>query len=236
VVGDFQRLEFVGDKILGLVIADLLYDCYPAWEEGRLTQESSVLVRNKGPLAEIARKLGLGDFLIMGRGEESLGLRDDNKVLSDAMEALLGALWIDTHHNYAFMQQFIQTHWSALDLLPTVRYEQLIQILHHVDMPTYDKVAQLKQYLQQHLEVPILNQFLLALVAHSGSGEEEALSEVVATVLEKGVTQDALNTALTAQLSDCWNCSPPYVDLLLRHTADPNTRKNSSDFSLLRQY
>jgi ribonuclease-3 len=107
-IGDFQRLEFIGDRVLNLVISGLLLKFNPTWSEGRLTQKLAQYTNNNGPLAHVARRLHLGDFLIMGVGEErNNSARENVKVLSDAMEALIGALWLDTNENYEFIKEFI---------------------------------------------------------------------------------------------------------------------------------
>lgn len=89
-----ERLEFLGDAVLGLVVAQWLYEREPTANEGRLTRLRSVLVR-KETLAGIARSLDLGRHLVMGRGEEQAGGRDREANLANACEALIGALFLD---------------------------------------------------------------------------------------------------------------------------------------------
>lgn len=89
-----ERLEFLGDSVLGFVIAERLYQKFTEADEGVLSRLRATLV-NQTSLANIARKLNLGDYLILGSGElKSGGYRRDS-ILSDAMEALIGALLID---------------------------------------------------------------------------------------------------------------------------------------------
>ncbi|MCY4653522.1 MAG: ribonuclease III [Dehalococcoidia bacterium] len=89
-----ERLEFLGDSVLDLVVAEELTRRFPDRPEGALTQMRSSLV-DKAALAELGRKLDLGKWLVMGKGEEEIGgaARDSN--LADAFEALLGALFLD---------------------------------------------------------------------------------------------------------------------------------------------
>ena len=89
-----QRLEFLGDAVLGLVLTHGLYERFPDSEEGPLTKSRAKLV-NRTTLAEHGRALGLGEQLIMGRGEEASGGRDRDSALADAFEAVLGALYLD---------------------------------------------------------------------------------------------------------------------------------------------
>jgi ribonuclease-3 len=89
-----ERLEFLGDSILGFVIAQKLYDAFPDASEGALSRLRASLV-NQDSLASLARKHSLGDYLILGSGElKSGGFRRDS-ILSDALEAIIGALFID---------------------------------------------------------------------------------------------------------------------------------------------
>ncbi len=89
-----ERLEFLGDALLGLVIAAELYRLYPNAPEGELTQLRSALVRGDS-LVRIAESLGLGDYLLLGQGEETSGGRHRNSNLAGAAEALLGAVFLD---------------------------------------------------------------------------------------------------------------------------------------------
>ncbi|HEU4760448.1 MAG TPA: ribonuclease III [Dehalococcoidia bacterium] len=89
-----ERLEFLGDAVLGLVVSEKLYRDYPALSEGHLSQIRSLLVR-WDTLAEAARRIDLGDFLILGRGEELSGGRGRPSNLAGALEALIGAAFLD---------------------------------------------------------------------------------------------------------------------------------------------
>jgi ribonuclease-3 len=89
-----QRLEFLGDAVLGLVLTQKLYEQFPGSDEGPLTKARAKLV-NRKTLAERARALGLGAHLILSRGEEASGGRERASALADAYEALLGAIFLD---------------------------------------------------------------------------------------------------------------------------------------------
>jgi ribonuclease-3 len=89
-----ERLEFLGDAVLDLVIARALYERFPEAPEGTLTRYKSALV-NEQALAALARSLHLGDYLILGRGEEETQGRAKPSILSDALEAVLGATYLD---------------------------------------------------------------------------------------------------------------------------------------------
>src|SRR3977135_1427803 len=89
-----QRLEFLGDAVLQLVLTRELYEKFPAFGEGPLTKARAKLV-NRRSLAEKGRSLKLGDQLILTRGEEAHGGRERPSALADAFEAVLGAIFLD---------------------------------------------------------------------------------------------------------------------------------------------
>jgi ribonuclease III len=92
--GDNERLEFLGDAVLGLVVADALFKLHSEWHEGELTRVRAQLVSRKH-LAEVAKAIGLGSYLRVSRGEDRSGLRNKTTVLSNSMEAVIAALFLD---------------------------------------------------------------------------------------------------------------------------------------------
>ena len=102
-----ERLEFLGDAVIGSVVARELYDMHPTWSEGQLTQARTAIVRGD-TLAALARRLRLGDYLCFGKGEEESGgrLRDSN--LAGALEAVAGALLLD--QGYDAVRLFVAAH------------------------------------------------------------------------------------------------------------------------------
>jgi len=92
---DNERLEFLGDAVLGFIVSDLLYRTYPNMNEGDMTRLRSKLV-DESKLATFARQFHLGDRLYLGHGEKLFGGRDKDKILGDAFEAYLGALYLDS--------------------------------------------------------------------------------------------------------------------------------------------
>ncbi|MCG0274646.1 MAG: ribonuclease III [Thermosediminibacteraceae bacterium] len=89
-----QRLEFLGDAVLELVISEWIYNCYPDYTEGELTKLRASLVCEES-LAYLSRQLTLGDFLIIGKGEEISGGRKKDSILADTFEAVVGAMYLD---------------------------------------------------------------------------------------------------------------------------------------------
>jgi ribonuclease-3 len=89
-----ERLEFLGDSVLGVIVTETLYRRYPDLAEGQLAKLRAAVV-NMRALADVSRTLGLGEFIRLGRGEESTGGRDKSSILADGLEALIGAVYID---------------------------------------------------------------------------------------------------------------------------------------------
>ncbi len=92
---NYERLEFMGDALLGVVIACYLYERFPSEDEGRLTRLRSTLVRQDS-LAAIAKDLKLGEHLVLGSGEMKSGGHRRESILADAVEALIGAIYLDS--------------------------------------------------------------------------------------------------------------------------------------------
>lgn len=105
-----QRLEFLGDAVLQLVLTQKLYEQFPAFDEGPLTKARAKLV-NRRTLAEHARALRIGAHLILSRGEETSGGRERASALADAFEALLGAIFLDDGFDAA--REFILREFDA---------------------------------------------------------------------------------------------------------------------------
>jgi ribonuclease-3 len=89
-----ERLELVGDALLGLVVADLIYRSHPEMAEGEMARLRSSVV-DKAALADVARSLGLGNYIKLGKGEEASGGRDKHSLLADTLEAVIGAVFLE---------------------------------------------------------------------------------------------------------------------------------------------
>jgi len=103
-----ERLEFLGDSVLGMLVADYLYRTFPDRPEGELTRMRADMVCEK-TLAEVAVGLGLGQHLLLGKGEEQSGGRNRNSILADAVESVIAACYLDggMEAAIAFVQKFI---------------------------------------------------------------------------------------------------------------------------------
>ncbi len=106
-----ERMEFLGDAVLGLIIADILYQKYPDSNEGDLQKKRASVV-NRGALAKLMRNLGLAHFIRMGKGDEISGCRDRDSILADTLEAIIAAIYIDSGFRTAY--SVIEKHFSDL--------------------------------------------------------------------------------------------------------------------------
>ena len=103
-----ERLEFLGDAVLGWVVADLAYRQEDDLDEGKLTDLRKAIV-NADALAKVAEELGVGDALLLGKGEAAAGGRQKRSILSDAFEAIIGAVYLDggAEVGYEFVQRLL---------------------------------------------------------------------------------------------------------------------------------
>ena len=129
---DNQRLEFLGDAVLQYLMSDRLYRRHPGDREGALTHRRALLVC-EASLSQIAQKLGIGEALVMDRGEEQTGGRTKPSVLCDAMEAVLAAVYLDGGMDAA--RDVVERCWPGED---------------EVSRPMQDSKGQLQEVLQKN--------------------------------------------------------------------------------------
>lgn len=134
---DNERLEFLGDSVLNLVVSEHLYHRYPAYDEGKLTKLKSSLV-NRRYLLFWAKKLSLGDYLLISEEEEVAGGRQRASLLSNALEALIGAIYQDQDWDKAkkFILGQISTLKGARKVDHKSRLQELIQKKYKI-LPEY---------------------------------------------------------------------------------------------------
>jgi ribonuclease III len=139
---NYERLEFLGDSILGCVIAGALYDRFPQLSEGDLTRLRATLVRRE-TLAKLARQLNLGDCLELGSGELKSGGFDRDSILADALEAVFGAIYKDSDFStardiisrlYRPLLEGVDPHSILKD--PKTRLQEFLQ-KQSLDTPAY---------------------------------------------------------------------------------------------------
>jgi ribonuclease-3 len=142
-----ERLEFLGDSVLGIVITDNLYRAHPDLPEGQLAKMRSAVV-NARALAVVARELHLGEYLRLGKGEESTGGRDKSSILADTVEAVIGAIYLSSGLDAArtfVMSQFGDLMTEAESLGAGLDWKTSLQELSAelgVGVPTYSITEQ----------------------------------------------------------------------------------------------
>ena len=127
-----ERLEFLGDSVLSIIVSEYLFEQYTGEAEGKLTNRRRELVCEKA-LAHYAKKLSLGDYLRLGRGEDKNGGRDNKSILADAFEALLAAIYLDAGADgkkevSKFLLPYIKNEMSAWSISgESIDYKTLLQ-------------------------------------------------------------------------------------------------------------
>jgi len=185
-----ERLEFLGDSILGFVIAQALFEQFPTAEEGVLSRLRASLV-NQTSLAELARQHHIGDYLLLGAGElKSGGFRRDS-ILSDAMEAIMGAIVLD--QGVAACQQFIlelfKDKLAALDVGnwnkdPKTRLQEMMQA-RQKSLPVYELVNQAGAAHQQTFTVKCVVSVHHEATQASGASLKKAEQAAAEKMLQK---------------------------------------------------
>jgi ribonuclease-3 len=138
-----ERLEFLGDAVLGWVVADIAYHLLPDDPEGRLSDLRQSVV-NATALADVARSLDLGNYLYLGRGENTAGGRDKTSILSDAFEAVIGAVYLDGGYQAAdsfvrrFMTSVVDEVVPRLDSFDNKTRLQELCSQHDMGAPRYE--------------------------------------------------------------------------------------------------
>jgi ribonuclease-3 len=184
---NYERLEFLGDAVLNLVVADHLYRLFPTRLEGDLARLRASVV-SEGPLARIARAMDLGRYMLLGRGEEKGGGRSRASLLADALEAVVGAVYVDAGYGVA---HYCVTRWFAEDLSRLEEpggsdYKSLLQEL------VQQRERRLPRYRITGQEGPEHNRAFVAVVEVSGRiiGEGRGKSKKEA---EQAAAQQALD-------------------------------------------
>jgi ribonuclease-3 len=109
--GDYQRLEFLGDAVLELAVTHYLYDGFPDATEGEMTLMRASVV-SESALASVAHRWGIPNLVRLGRGEEATGGSDKHSILSDIVESLLGAVYLDA--GFDRVEQVVHEHWRPM--------------------------------------------------------------------------------------------------------------------------
>jgi ribonuclease III len=187
---NYERLEFLGDGVLGCAVADELYARFPQLSEGKLTRLRASLVREEA-LAEAARRMGLGEFLRLGEGELARGREARPSILADALEAVFGALFLDGGYDAA-RNAVLATFAPLIDQLDPERpakdaktqLQELLQATHR-RLPEYRVVAVQGAAHHQSFEVECVVQELGLRATGSGSSRQRAEQEAASGLLRQ---------------------------------------------------
>lgn len=190
-VKDNERLEFLGDALLDLIIGDVLYQSMPDEKEGNLSKKRASIVCEKS-LAKIAESINLGDNLILGHGEELSGGRSKPSMLADAMEALIGAIYIDSNYETAYK-------WVSNLFYSTVQQAIKGQLYHDYKSALQEKLQKhgsvninyetYKEEGPPHMKIFYVRVFCDGKELGCGSGKSKKIAEQEAALnaIEKGI-------------------------------------------------
>lgn len=189
-----ERLEFLGDAVLGLTISDLLYRSFPEASEGDLSRMRAALVQ-QSTLAELARSLNLGEHLILGSGELKSGGAQRDSILADALEALLSALYLDggaalcEEHIAAWFAPLLAQQTMAVPLKDAkTRLQEHLQARKQ-PLPVYTIVEVEGKDHQQEFHVHCSVSLLEEPLTGSGSSRKEAEQRAATAALQKLVAE-----------------------------------------------
>lgn len=190
---NYERLEFLGDSILGFVIAEWLYKEFPDLAEGKLSRMRSALVR-KETLALVARDLKLGSYLILGEGELKSGGFNRDSILSDTVESLIGAIYLDSDFSNSsdFIFSKFEKHLSSVSEMTSIKdaKSQLQEAMqkHAMELPSYTIIdtsgEQHDQQFSVECTLPDLNFTAVANAPTRRLAEQKAAESVLLQLFE----------------------------------------------------
>ena len=189
-----ERLEFLGDAVLGWVVADIVYTQHSDLPEGKLTDLRKSVV-NANALAEVAADLGIGEHLMLGKGEDTAGGREKTSILSDALEAVIGAVYIDAGP---------QTTHDVVSALMGKRIVDAVGGLDRLDAKT--RLQELASKLEAHVHYKVEDEgpdhekmfFATVFVGDRELGYGEGKSKKAAEQIAAEIACDVLNSELPA--------------------------------------
>jgi ribonuclease-3 len=190
-----ERLEYLGDAILSFIIAEALFERFPQVKEGKLSRLRSSLVKGV-TLAEIGRELQLGEVLILGPGELKSGGFRRESILADTVEAILGAVYLDSDINQvkALTLRLYQERLEAIDVKqvvkdPKTRLQELLQSRQQV-LPIYS-VRELKNtknkspQFEASCQIPLLSKVVVAQGASHRKAEQKSAERALILLAEQ---------------------------------------------------
>ncbi len=194
--GSYQRLEFLGDHVLGLAVSDMLFRAYPHAAEGELSRRLAALVR-KETCAQVARAMDLGPVMRLGSSEENAGGRRRTAILADVCEALIGAVFIDG--GYAPAAQLVERFWRERMLNPSAPLRDSKTVLQEwaqargMPAPSYREIERMGPDHDPEFRVAV---DLAGRVPAEGVGRSKRAAEqaaAAAMLVREGVMMDAVH-------------------------------------------
>ena len=184
-----ERLEYLGDAVLGFIVAEKLYRDFPDYDEGKMTRLRSILVRRE-TLARISRSINLGEYLFLGKGEDTSGGRNKSANLACALEAVIAAVYLDQGmvKTRKMIVKLLEEEWQkAIKKPASIDYKSRLQELiqsHEQRIPSYQVTGtsgpdHIKTF---SVEVRLGDQVL---GSGSGKSKKEAETEAAREALEK---------------------------------------------------
>jgi len=176
---DNERLEFLGDAVLDLVVGHLIMEGHPDFPEGNLSRLRAAMV-NEVRLASIARELALGEYLLLGKGEEMSGGRGKNSILAASFEALLAAIYLDGGFKKVFQvisQQFSSPLKSAADEGFSQDFKTVLQELSQKILRATPRYLLVKEFGPDHDKIFGVKVMIQGKVAGVGAGKSKKEAE-----------------------------------------------------------
>lgn len=190
---DNERLEYLGDSVLGLIVNEYLFKHFEDYQEGELAKIKSVVV-SEDVLAEVAHDLNIGSFLLMGKGEESTGGRLRASILANTLEAIIGAYYLDSglRDSRRFVLGFLKKHIDRIDRMtyqrdPKTTLQEYVQ-KKYKERPLYEVVGETGPDHNKEFRVRLVIKGK-EIMTGSGSSKRKAEMSAAAAVLkmiEKG--------------------------------------------------
>jgi ribonuclease III len=166
-----ERLEFLGDSVLNLSLTTILLKRYPTLSEGRLSKMRATLVSEKR-LASLSVHLGLGAYLLIGKGEDRTGGREKPSLLADTFEALLGAIYLDGGFNKAldFIDRLFQSQWEGADQFPSQDFKTLLQEFCQAELKTVPNYRVYREEGPDHQKIFFMEVTIQGKIVAKGKG------------------------------------------------------------------
>lgn len=182
---DNERLEFLGDRVLGLSIADMIYSCFPSEAEGKLAKRHAALVKQE-TLVTVAESLRVGQYIRMSQGEDKSGGRSKPSILSDTVEAIIGAIYLDSGFEEA--DKFILKFWERK--LNNVRLKDPKSHLQEwlqgqkEPLPEYEVIEKTGEAHNRHFVIKVITKNHGEMVGE-GSSKQQAQQDAAAALLDE---------------------------------------------------